>query len=438
MLDGWKKLSFPECITVLKQRRKSIPQHSFQVKGRYPIVDQGGDLIAGYTDSEEAVYTAELPVIVFGDHARTLKYVDFPFAAGADGTKIFCANEELVDSRFLYYALRHLDIPARGYNRHYKLLREQTIFLPEDKDEQRAIAGVLGKLQAAVETQERTIRTLAELKAATMAKLFREGLRGEKLKSTELGEIPESWDALPIGDLVTMAQYGLSVRGNKEGRYPILRMNCQDDGIVIFDNLQHVDLDEKTFSAYRLTKGDLLFNRTNSHELVGRTAMVREERAAVFASYLVRLRANDRIRPGFLNYYLNQTSTQAALRGFATRAVGQSNISASKLKTFVVPVPRTMDQQKEIEETLDCISEKIVTAKNKIKLMEARFSTMLNQLMTGQVRVDAGALAAVWQQPVAECGDESERQPDRRQQDANSGTARSRKRTDSSGGGGTA
>ena len=88
-------------------------------------------------------------------------------------------------------------------------------------------------------------------------------------------------------------------------------MNCQDDGRVRFRDLQYVDVDEATFSAFRLEEGDLLFNRTNSIEHVGRTAIFEGAKEAVFASYLVRLKVDAlRCLPRFLNYYMNRKEVQ--------------------------------------------------------------------------------------------------------------------------------
>ena len=123
--------------------------------------------------------------------------------------------------------------------------------------------------------------------------------------------MPESWGLRPIGEFAYQLQYGLSVRGEPSGRYPILRMNCQQDGKVLLRDLQFVNVDEETAKTYRVKPGDILFNRTNSYELVGRTAIVEIETDAVFASYLVRVSVdNKRLDPRFLNHFLNWDSAQ--------------------------------------------------------------------------------------------------------------------------------
>src|SRR3989338_8827493 len=116
--SDWTTLSFEACAMMNMERKESIQQNLYKTTGRFPVIDQGNSLIAGYTDNESLIYKKnELPIILFGDHTRIFKYIDFPFATGADGTKLFRANDQVVDHRFLYFALLYLDIPSRGYSR---------------------------------------------------------------------------------------------------------------------------------------------------------------------------------------------------------------------------------------------------------------------------------------------------------------------------------
>jgi type I restriction enzyme, S subunit len=383
----WQERFISDCVTPFEvERGKKVLAREYKPGGKFPIIDQGQQLVAGYADNEFAVIRDDLPLVVFGDHTRVFKFVDFPFVVGADGTKLLKPKSEL-DPKFFYFACLSLDIPTRGYNRHFKILREQTIRYPE-KSEQQKIAAVLWKIQKAAEIEDAIVRNARDLKKSLLRRLFTHGLRGEPLKETEIGALPESWDVISFEKALLIAQYGLSIRGESQGRFPILRMNCQEDGQVRFSNLQFVDLDEKTFRAYELRDGDLLFNRTNSYELVGRTAIFHSDTPAVFASYLIRLRLDaGQMVPDFVNYYLNTESTQEALKLLATRAVSQSNISASKLKTFQIPKPEK-DEQREIADILQTVDRKIDIHESKKRSLEDLFKTTLHKLMTAQIRVN--------------------------------------------------
>ncbi len=254
-------------------------------------------------------------------------------------------------------------------------------------DEQLAIVATLSQVREAIKTQHQSVTIAQDLKRAAMQALFTRGLRGEVQKETEIGPVPESWKLRPIGEFAHQLQYGLSVRGEPSGRYPILRMNCQQDGKVLLRDLQFVNVDDETAKAYRVKPGDILFNRTNSYELVGRTAIVEIETNAVFASYLVRVSVdNKRLDPRFLNHFLNWGSAQAELKKLASRGVSQANISAGKLREFGIPVT-DLDEQREIVAILDAIDRKIDLHRRKRAVLDDLFKTLLHKLMTREIRV---------------------------------------------------
>lgn len=253
--------------------------------------------------------------------------------------------------------------------------------------EQKKIAHILSTVQRAIEAQERIIQTTRELKKALMHKLFTKGLRNEPQKQTEIGPVPESWEVVELGELLGIAQYGMSVKGNAEGSHPILRMTNQVDGQIINRNLQFVEISDGEFEKFRVERGDILFNRTNSLDLVGRTAIFDIAGEFVFASYLIRLRTDEKkLNPFFLNCYFNTDETQARLKSIATRAVSQSNISATRLKGFPVPKP-SLDEQAEIVTHAKALDQKLATHRGKLEQFQDLFRTLLHELMTAKTRV---------------------------------------------------
>ena len=266
------------------------------------------------------------------------------------------------------------------------LIKELFIPFPSLREQQK-IAAILYKIQKAIEIQESIIEKLRELKKSTLHHVFTYCLLGEKSKETEIGPIPESWEVSELYSVLKLAQYGLSVKGLSSGQYPILRMNCQIDGQVHLNDLQYVNLDNDIFEKFKVDDGDILFNRTNSWELVGRTAIYHSKEAAVFASYLIRLKLDEeKTNPDYLTYFFNMDATQNRLKSLASRGVSQSNISASKLKTFQVPIP-AMNEQLETVKILRAIDQKIFIHITKKSALQDLFKTMLNKLMTGEIRV---------------------------------------------------
>lgn len=256
--------------------------------------------------------------------------------------------------------------------------------------EQRKIAKVLSTIQRAIEQQDKIIEATRKLKKSLMQKLFTKGLNGEEQKETEIGLVPRSWEVVRLGDsdfFLVSTQYGLSLRGNEEGLYPILRMNNLADGYINLDDLQFVDVDEATFCKFKLEAGDVLFNRTNSFELVGKTSIFTLEGEFVFASYLIRLKTKtERLDPKFLNFYLNWDVSQGRLKGLASRGVSQANISATRLKTLLIPLP-SLPEQQQIAQILSTVDKKIEAEGRRKATLKELFKTMLHKLMTGGIRV---------------------------------------------------
>jgi hypothetical protein len=151
---------------------KKLKTSEYKAEGRFPVVDQGQSKVAGWTDDESAVIHTPLPVVVFGDHTRTLKYMDTPFARGADGTQILRPTDD-IDPRYFYFACASVDLPSRGYNRHFTLLKEQEIPVPDEADKQKDIAAALSLVEDAVEASRERLRLLEQLNQLLLRKLTR-------------------------------------------------------------------------------------------------------------------------------------------------------------------------------------------------------------------------------------------------------------------------
>ncbi len=125
----WIKKAFEEVVEDVSRLGTKIQTDDYLKNGKYPIIDQGQNYISGYRNDEKGVYR-DVPVIVFGDHTRCFKYVDFPFFMGADGVKILKAKGSDMNIKFLAELLKMVPIPNMGYNRHYRWLKEFDLIIP--------------------------------------------------------------------------------------------------------------------------------------------------------------------------------------------------------------------------------------------------------------------------------------------------------------------
>ena len=314
---------------------------------------------------------------------------------------------EYLTSLFLAYqmhtrfVLEHAKATTTGVNHprtSWKAMTSVIIPLPP-LPEQQAIAHVLRTVQESKEATKRVIAAARELKKSLMRHLFTYGpvpvdqVHQVEMQETEIGSIPAHWRVVKLGEALKGTQYGLNERAGTSGKYPILRMNNLINGYIDISNLKYVDLDYTVFERFRLMKGDLLFNRTNSYDLVGKTSLFGLEGKYVFASYLIRLVVNNKYSvPEFLNYYLNRERTQDRLRMLASRGVSQANISATKLKGFDIPLP-PLPEQHEIARILQMVDRKIEAEEAKRKALEEVFRSLLNELMTARRRLPAQFVA---------------------------------------------
>jgi type I restriction enzyme S subunit len=176
---SWKKEDFLDCLEgEASENKLKIPQSEFLDNGEYPIIDQGENFIAGYTNDNSKVYSGKLPVVVFGDHTRILKFVDFPFAIGADGVKILVPKDN-IHCKYFYYALRKADIPSAGYSRHYKFLKDLSILLPPIETQNKIVA-ILEKAEALKQKREMADKFTHEYQKSMFYEMFGDPLHNKK------------------------------------------------------------------------------------------------------------------------------------------------------------------------------------------------------------------------------------------------------------------
>jgi len=359
--------------------------------GEYPFFTSG----EGVLTHDEYLVDGENIFLATGGYAN-VKYYNGKASYSADTWSLKVKNAL---TRFVYYQilarLKYIDeVLFRGSGlRHLQKKEFLNLEIPiPPLSVQQKIVRILDTIQSAVEVQEKIIEKTKELKKSLMAELFKYGApsfrKGRKLKKTEIGEIPEDWEVVRLGEVAREIIYGISKKGEKEGKYPILRMNNLEDGKINCKDLQFVSLESSEFGKFKLEKGDILFNRTNSLDLVGKTALFTLDGDFVFASYLLRIRTiKDQLLPEYLNYYFNFEKTQQDLKSLASRGASQVNISASKLSSFPIPLP-PLSEQREIAEILQTIDQKIEIEKRKKELYEELFKTMLNKIMSQEIDVE--------------------------------------------------
>ena len=245
-------------------------------------------------------------------------------------------------------------------------------------DQQRRIAEILWAVDENIQASSVNLDVLSALKYAAMEEYT---LYGKPLQSDKAKQFRHPMRLL---DEVATCQYGLSCALSETGRYPILRMMNYDEELVAATNLKYADMPAEVAADFEIKKGDILFNRTNSADLVGKVGIANLDGCYLFASYLVRVQTDrSLLLPAFLNYYLNSPHGQTSVREFATPGVSQSNISAGNLKKVKVPVPSIREQQTLLSK-LDEIASAHRTMRSHVATQRAMLQSFINAILGEQ------------------------------------------------------
>jgi type I restriction enzyme S subunit len=309
-----------------------IPKSEYLPYGPYPVVDQGQDLIGGYTTNASALFRGILPVIVFGDHTRIFKYIDFDFCIGADGTKVLSAGSN-ADPKFIYHYLKSLTIPNAGYSRHFKFLKRLELHLPP-LSEQRRIAAILDKAEAIRAKRQEAVQKLELLRKAILIDMFGDPSANDRLWPTArlmdtcslIADCPHSTPHWTATGVVCLRTSNLTIGG----------WDWQDKRFVTED--EHV---VRTRRA-PLEPGDVILSREGT---VGIAAIVPEGLKASMGQRLVQVRVDSSsLEPEYLLMFLLHALSPARI---AATMVGSTSkhLNVADLRRLVIPLPPLESQR---------------------------------------------------------------------------------------------
>ncbi|AHL22801.1 restriction endonuclease subunit S [Thermococcus nautili] len=260
--------------------------------------------------------------------------------------------------------------------------------------EQKKIAEVLRSIDEAIQAVEESIAKLERLKKGTMEQLLTKGIGHTKFKTVELNgrkvEIPEEWVVVKVEDIITEAKPGFASGKRDENGIIQLRMNnITTDGRVVLDQYLKVPIPKnKDINDYLLKPGDVLFNNTNSVDLLGKSAVFRGEcEFCTYSNHITRLRVKEGVTiPEWLVYNFIRLWQMQYFKQIAIRHVGQAGIRKSDLLNIKLPLP-PLEEQKQIAEILRTIDEAIEAKRQKKEKLERMKKAVMEKLLTGEIRV---------------------------------------------------
>ena len=326
----------------------ALKQKELEESGMYPVYGASG--IAGYLDS----YHQEKEYIgIVKDGSGIGRVAFYPEKSSLIGTMQYILPKDGYDIRYIGYCLKSLDLSkykqgAAIPHIYFRDYGERIVKVSEDINEQQRIVSRLDSAFAKIDAMKANAeKRLNEAKA-----LFQASLK-------EMLEPKEGWEEKKLGDICSDIRYGTSTPSNENGEYKYLRMNnITNDGFLDVSHYKTISLPEKELEKCLVKRGDIIFNRTNSRELVGKSCVFTEDENMVIAGYLIRIRLKEGFEPQYITYNMNLQRSLGLFQDLIVGAVHQANISANNIQKVLINYP-SLSEQQTIVDTLDALKSKV-------------------------------------------------------------------------------
>ena len=313
-------------------------------------------------------------VLVAGNGDLNVKYYNGKFDAYQRTYIIEDNSNGRLYLPYLYYfmngyveELRKLSIG--GVIKYIKLrnLTDALIELP-DIETQKYIVSILSKIKELIGSRYQEFKILENLIKARFVEMF-----GDPIEN------PKNWKITTVGDIVTEVRYGTSKPAVEGGQYPYLRMNnLTADGHLDLHDLKYIDISDEEIEKCVVRTGDVLFNRTNSIDLVGKTALFDLPEEMVIAGYIIRVRLKKNMLPEVFSEYMNLKALKDILRSMAKGAVNQANINAQELQSIKIYLP-DIELQKEFVTIRTQIDKSKATVQKALDETQLLFDSLMQQ-----------------------------------------------------------
>ena len=389
MPKNWCWVWLPVTFENHTDSKKKVQQKTYLEDGRVSVVDQGQELVGGYTDDESMLYSGELPVVIFGDHTRCIKYIDFPFAQGADGVKVL-KPKAFYSPKAFYYSLQAVDIPNMGYRRHFPLFDQYAMPVPPPAEQQRIVVRIedlFAKLDEAKEKAQSVLDSFETRKAAILHKAFTGELTAKWRAEQRVSF--ETWKSSPLAEITTVVSgYAFSSKDfSEENTVPCIKITNVGVGEYVADDYEFLPesyLEE--YERFAVKKGDILISLTRSFINAGLKVCICEEERASLLNQRVALIKN--CNTGYIFYYLRSDDVLKYVKE-KSKTTNQPNLSIKDLNNMLIAVP-CADEQSEIVRILDSLFAKEQQAKEAAEAVLEKIDLLKKSILARAFRGELG------------------------------------------------
>ena len=366
---GMKKMkTFDEVFIDKTKYGVKVQTSEYGEQGEHIIIDQGQNQVAGYTDREEGLFE-EVPVVIFGDHTRVIKYVDEPFFLGADGVKVLRSKDENANYKYLFYALRNAKIPNTGYNRHFKWLKEVQINYP-DSDKQAEIVDVLDRVSDIISKRETELQAFDNLIKARFVELF-----------GNLHDNKNRFDVVTIEEVCSLIKDGThqtpQYTEDKEAGYKFLSSKDVMSQKIDWTDIKYIsaELHEKLYATIKPQRNDILMSKNGVNYGVAAVNDTDE----VFDIYvsLALLRPKEIIDPVFFRCVINNPETKRQFDS-SIKGIGVPNLHLGEIKKTKIILP-PMELQGEFVAFVEQVDKSKVVVQKALDEAQLLFDSLMQK-----------------------------------------------------------
>ena len=347
--EGWEKINIQKAFSQVSTTGKKIPTKDILPFGKYPVIDQGEEFISGYFNNKDKVISANSGIVIFGDHTRNFKLVNFDFIPGGDGTKILKPNVG-IDLEFFYFQCLYLELPDKGYHRHFKYFKESNFYLPPLPEQQYLSQKLTALLDEVAQTKQRLEAIPALLKQ------FRQSVLADAVS----GRLTKIAPKITKMSDIAKFQNGFAFNSedfSKSGEWQVFRLGNIRDGFLFYEN-KPVFISEKlakTQEKFIPKVGDSLISMTGTRfkQDYGFACIVEKDEKILLNQRVGRIiPIKDKIIPKFLNLSLRSEHFRQQFFKGETGGVNQGNVGSKHIMSISINLP-TLEQQTQIVQKVE-------------------------------------------------------------------------------------
>lgn len=380
--NGWKLYKFDDILIDDTRNAIKIKKELYLEYGEYPIIDQGKNEIAGYTNEVEGIYKEE--ALVFGDHTRIIKYIDFPIFLGADGVKLLKlkSNKEKISIKYLYYFLNTVKLPSDGYSRHFKYLKQIVIPVPE-LDIQMKIVKCLDKANELIDKRKKQIDILDELVKSKFIEMF-----GDPINN------PMGWQVKKLKDISTKILSGNTPKGGSEVYVDSGIMFFRSQNVwknkLVLDDIAYIDEDtHNKMLKSSLKHRDILMTKTGrintENSSLGRAAMyLGEDDKANINGHVYLIRLKEEILNEFILFILTSKEYRGYIRSVCVGGIDKRQLNKEHIEDFPIIFP-PIEQQKEFVTYVKQVDKLKFQMEKSLEELQYNFNSLMQRAFNGEL-----------------------------------------------------